>query len=267
MKNIIFVLALLAFSTACEQKIKTGSENELVGQELAGSAHEKIIQEIESRIDEGMKVQSLQWEKQTEQHGSEFIEVEAYLNPDGKAIKIVEYYILGNYQPQGEKIYYLNNGEIVAYRENIDFWVDSLNTNYREIQTFFENGKAIKSQTRVSISYDDIQFQEWEDTELDIPSLEKINQILNGEGRFQPHFISVIKGDNATFLLLGEPKELGEERYTTAVRVDVIDDFMQDLLKNQETYKFKPVDIQFRIEGNGITTPIFRVLTNIQWKE
>lgn len=224
----------------------------------------KKMIEIDTRINPEKRVESLYWEKQTK-NGSEFTQVVAFLNEDGLPMKITEHFVDGNFQPEGRRHYYLEDNRLVAFVEESNQWIDSMRTNYSEKRTIYNATEPVISQVRYAESYDEIDGVSWKNIRAEHHSLSKVNKILSGVEEFQPHFISVIKSDNL-FLLLGEPKPQTEERYTTAVRVDKMSPFIEDLLNNLDKYKFRPVNIAFEVVG-GKNAPEYRVLTNIAWKD
>lgn len=267
--TLLFVAAtLLTFS--CEQKVKTSEEHVVEGEsfveddEFLNYENANKMQEIESRLSSFMVIHSLVWEKHNYENNSELTQVQAYLNEDGELVKIVEQFIGGNYAPQGDRHYYLENNEVIGYQEYLDVWVDTLQNNYVENRTVYENGEAVFSQTRTAITYDDIHDVDWSKQEANTISIDKVMRLLNGTGEFETHFISIINA-NSLFLLLGEAKEDINNRYTTAVRVDEMTPFIEDLLTHREEYKFRPVNIKFNVVG-GQGEPEFRVLTDISWK-
>ena len=274
MKNIKFLFPILLFislSYSCDQKEKS-TDPETDETNLADSTNNdpfmqfsntKKMEEINDRINPKNRVESLRWEKQTD-HGSEFTTVTTYVDDDGFPMKIVEHFIDGNFRPEGEREYYLEDNELIYFQEMKDVWIDSNYTQYVETKTVFDKNSPAMTLTR-SGEYENIQDATWEEMPSKNPSMEKVNNILGGTGKFQTHFISVIKGDHL-FLLLGENKEDTKDRYTTALRVDEISPFIQDLLNHLKDYKFRPVEIKFNVEG-GENQPEFRVLTDIHWKE
>lgn len=275
MKNIKFLflgLLFISLANSCEQKEKTTVQNiKEPSQATSDSTNiSKFLQfsdtkkmgEINDRIDPNNRVESLSWEKHT-QHGAEYLTVTAYLNEDGFPMKMVEDFIDGNLQPEGKREYYLEDNKLIYFKESKDVWLDSNTTQYVETKTVYNKNEPVMTLTR-SAAFDDIQDSIWNEIPTEHPSLERVNNILAGEGRFQTYFISVVKADHL-FLLLGENKDEKEDRYTTAVRVDKMTPFIKDLLNHLQEYKFRPVDIKFTVVG-GNDQPEFRVLTDIHWK-
>ena len=271
-KLFITLIILTGLTFSCDQKENTTDpiENNSSSDSSESTSafmqypNAKKMKEIDERIDISKRVESLSWEKQTKDHGSEFIQVVAYLNDDGFPMKITEHFIDGNFRPQGERHFYLENNKLIAFQENIDFWIDSNITNYIEKRTVYNDEKPVITQSRTANEFYEIQDSIWKIIPEEHHSLNKVNKILTGSNEFETHFISVVKA-NDLFLLLGENKPQTEERYTTAVRVDKMTPFIEDLLNNLDKYKFRPVEVSFVVVG-GSNEPEFRVLTDIAWK-
>lgn len=271
--RLILILFTIGMLSSCEQKVKTidteptssSSDENQAANDFMNFPNAHKIAEIESHTDIRRRAESLRWEKETKKHGFTFTEVETFFNEDGIPMKIIEYFVDGNYQPQGERIYYLEDNKVIAFLEHKDVWVDSNFAHYYETRTVYdENGPAL-SQMRTAFTYEDIEDSTWTNVPLEVASLDKVNQILSGEGEFQTYFISIVEA-NQLFILLGEPKPSSEERYTTPIRVDEMTPFIEDLMEHLEEYKFRPVNIQFKVVG-GNNEPEFRVLTAIEWKD
>jgi hypothetical protein len=269
--NWTLILSLFIIVVSCQQKTKTSSESRTEEKVTSTNEVEKDtilpsqqkMDEINEMIEGLSPVRSLRWEKISENGQQSFTSVSAYLNDDGIPVKIIEEYDNGNYQNQGERTFYLENNEIIAFEENRDVWIDSTDFLYEEIRSFYDNKEPVKNEKRSASSVSEIENKKWNRIRPEKHSLTKIENILSGKGRFATHFISVIDISSGLFLLLGEAKN--EDRYQTAVRVDKKTPFIEDLLNNLDKYKFKPIDIQFTIEG-GAGQPQFQVLTNARWK-
>lgn len=261
------ILSLIVFSS-CEQKTKGNNKNQstketqdTVSTEVSNS--EKIIAEIDNNITNLNQVHSLHWEK-TIDDNSEFREVEAFMNDQGVPSKLIEYFSMGNYKEQGERHYYFHDSQVIAVIKKADEWIDSNTVIYKETKTLYNENKPKVTRVRSAEYIDKINDADWEtirtvshQTELNI-----VDNILKGQGKFKTHFISIIKGQEQLFLLLGEPKN--EDRYVTTVLVNPETPFIKDLLANMDSYKFKPIDIQFEIVG-GKGSPTFRLMTAAEW--
>lgn len=264
---LIFSVILTSIFTSCEQKTNSGDNNsdkvdlDTTIQELPASHN--MMHEIENNISELNEVRSLRWEK-TIDDNSEFREVHAYMNDQGVPSKMVQYFSMGNFQEQGENHFYFNNSEVIAVVKKADVWIDSNTVVYKETETYYEDGKPVFSRIRSSDYADQITDVEWKKIRpvSNKSELEIVDNILKGKGRFKTHFISVIKGKEQLFLLLGEPKN--ENRYVTTVLADHRVPFVNNLLHNLEAYKFRPIDIKFQVVG-GNGRPEFRMLTSAKW--
>lgn len=274
MKNIAVVFAafiLGIFFNSCEQKVKDDlpelSEEKVETVEkdnsfLSEYPNAKKMKEIDDRLDPDKRIESLAWQKQSKS-GSATVQVEAYLDEDGLPMKIIEYFIDGNYLPDGQRHYYLEDNKMIGFTEYASNWIDSLTANYSEKRTVYNDVEPVITQVRYADNVDKIEGVKWKTIRSEHHSLKKVNKILGGAEEFKPHFISVVKSEQL-FLILGEPKPQTEERYTTAVRVDEMTPFIKDLLDNLDKYKFRPVNLTFKVVG-GNNLPEYRVLTDIVW--
>lgn len=265
--NLIFFALLIIISSSCQQKTTSTDtrDNEVKDTTSVEKVYpgQQKMEEINNRVTELEEVHSLYWEKYNEDQAT-FTEVIAYLNEDGVPVKMIEQYSNGSFQDQGSRYYYLEDSKIVAFEEKKDSWLDSNTFIYEEIQTFYNEQEPVSTRKRTSQSVNDIESSSWETVRPEPHTLTKVNKILSGSEEFETHFISVIEAQSGLFLLLGEPKE--KDRYQTAVRVDEKTPFIEDLLSNLEAYKFRPIQIQFMIEG-GNGSPQFQVLTDAKWKD
>lgn len=269
MKNSFYLIAVLAsLFFACEQKTNNSIDKE--GQVVADSsknelpASQEMVFEIENNLANLNEVRSLRWEK-TIDDNSEFREVHAYMNDEGIPSKLVEFFSMGNFKDQGERHFYFKGDELLAVVSKKDVWVDSNTVLYKETETYYEKGKPVFSRIRSAEYLDEINQSEWEKirTVSYEDELKTVNSILNGEEPFRTHFISVIKGQNELFLLLGESKD--DNRYVTTVLADQNAPFVRDVMANLKEYKFRPIDIQFKIIGGKNGSPEFRLMTSAQW--
>lgn len=273
MKNPFFKLALSLFSISvlilsCEQKTK-GENNSIDTSDTItvneiSTAEQKMIEFEAGDITNFELVKSLRWEESIGEN-SKFLEVDLYLNADKMPVKIIEYFSEGNFAEQGERIYYLDQNEVYAVSKRYDSWVDSNFAVFNEKQVFFEDGEPVQARFRSSDYADDIVNESWEEIRPENISNESVvMDLINGQGRFKTHYISYIETNEALFLLLGEPKE--GDRYVTAVKVQQMTPFIEEILSNSKKYKFKPINIEFAVTG-GNGQPEFRVLTAASWVE
>lgn len=264
----LLVLSISLFFASCEQKTNNSTQKKSDSEKDTAQVVKKYpsqqkMREINEVVHELEEVHSLRWEKIGEDQTT-FREVIAYLNDDGEPLKIIEQYSNGNFQDQGKRHFYLENGKLIAFEDKRDAWLDSNTFVYEEIQTFYNDQEPVMTRKRTAGSVSEIETSEWKTVRPESHTLTQVNKILSGEDEFQTHFISVIEAQQGLFLLLGENKE--ENRYQTAIRVDEKTPFIEDLLANYEEYKYRPIEIQFKIEG-AAGQPQFQVLTNARWKD
>jgi chemotaxis signal transduction protein len=264
----LVLLSLILLTLSCKQKsTSTSGQNEAKEKDTITSIKkypgQQKMEEINTVVNDLEEVHSLRWEKISDEQ-TIFTEVIAFLNDDGIPMKIVEQYSNGNFQDQGERHFYLENNKLVAFEDKKDSWLDSNTFVYEEIQTFYNEQEPVMTRKRSAMSVSDIETAEWKEIRPESHTLTKVNKILSGEGEFETHFISVIEAQSGLFLLLGENKK--DNRYQTAVRVDEKTPFLKDLLANLDAYKYRPIEIQFGIEG-GAGQPQFQVLKDARWKD
>lgn len=269
MKRIIIISLSFTIAigfTACDQKIKKDKivvETEDATTELSSSESKR--NEIEASINPEYKVQSLEWSKTTPERGLEIVKVTAFLNEEMIPLKLIEYFSNGDGEPQGERIYYLDNDQLVYFQENISIWNETDGAYYQEIRTFYEDGHPVNSQIKYAETEDEASYTPWQSTELFEPSMTRAYNVLYGEGEFKSYFISTVNA-NQLFLVLGENKSEQDNRYTTTVMVNEMSPFIMDLLDHTDEYKFRPVNLQFYVVG-GSGQPEYRVISAIEWAD
>ncbi len=268
-KYFAFVLILSVLTASCSQKTKRSSTNDKVSDnDSVVTVEENYLgqdkmEEINTMLDDLELVRSLRWEKINDD-GRSFTEVTAYINDDGVPVKITEEFSQGNFNDQGKRHFYLEDNKLVAFEENKDAWLDSNTFVYEETQTFYNENEPVATRKRTANSVEEIESSSWKTVRPESHTLTKVNKILSGSDEYETHFISIIEANSGLFLLLGEPKD--KNRYQTAVRVDEENEFIKDLIANYEDYKYRPIEIQFVIEG-GNGQPQFQVLTAAKWKD
>jgi hypothetical protein len=211
---------------------------------------------------------SLLWEK-TGGPQSAFVQITSFTDLSGNPYKIIEEYNNGQELAQeGRHIYYLDEGEVIAYFHKYDQWLNATIATLYDEQHFFEKntGNSILSRKRSSDAEEYLYEEEWETIASAHPDLTRAQSILAAEKPYTTHFLSVIESDYGLFLLLGEPKEASEPRFQTTVVANPEQPFIQDLLRNKDSYKFKKLNINYSFEGGG-NDPVFTVLQSAEWVE
>lgn len=264
--QITLIASLLNGTQSCEQKTKATQMQDISsdqGEISFSSDSERKMNEFDA-LDKSkfMLVKSLRWEE-IGPNNTRFIEVEALLNEDGLPVQITEYFTLGNFQEEGERVYYLDQNEIYALVQRYDSWVDSNYAIYNEKQLFYEKGAATSARHRSAGVVEEIDQEPWNIIRADdFSNIAEVRDVLNGEGRFTTHYLSYIPLNEELFLLVGEPTD--EIRMQSALKVPQMTPFLEQLLKHSKQHKFKPLAITFEVVGgNGM--PEYRVLSTIDW--
>lgn len=280
MKKILLtpVLAVLIFS-ACDQKRNdnSGTEEQIVNEhEDTESSIEEVsedvlthlekIEEIDALCQQELnEARSLTWEKS---YGEErqLLRSRTYLDDKGTIYKLVEEYSEPGYGDQGEIHFYFDNGKVFSIYHQYDSWKDSNYVEIHDEQIFLdENQEVIDARQKVALSIDEIESEEWRSfSTKEIPSTERAFAILKEEKPFKTHFLSYIQTDESLFLILGEPKEANEERFVTSVLANPNEPFIQSLIQNKESLKFKELEIDYFFDG-GNGRPEFTILKSAKW--
>src|SRR5690554_6967736 len=91
-------------------------------------------------------------------------------------MKITDQFIDGNFRPQGERNYYLEDQKLIAFIELADVWIDSNITNYIEKRTLYNDDMPVITQTRKAQDYTQIEFENWKNIATEHHSLEKVDR-------------------------------------------------------------------------------------------
>jgi hypothetical protein len=260
---------------SCEQKVNDSNTTPTEPQQ-ENKEDPDLLSPLLSKIDEIdqlcetdlIEKRSLLWEK-TGGPQSAFVQITSFTDPSGIPYKIIEEYNNGEELAQeGRHIYYLDEGEVIAYFHKYDQWLNATIATLYDEQHFFEknSGNPILSRKRSSDAEEYLYEEEWKTTPSAQPDLTRAQSILAAEEPYTTHFLSVIESDYGLFLLLGEPKEASEPRFQTTVVANPEQPFIQDLLRNKDSYKFKKLNIAYSFEGGG-NDPVFTVLQSAEWVE
>ncbi len=264
---IIFILSL---TISCEQKEKS-SQNDRTEEKATKeqpkadwSSADRLKEEIELAIanDELQLVKSLKWEKQSENINLHE-EVEAYLNSQGDLVKVIEYFGNSEERKEGQRIFYFNQGTVALTTELIDVWQEDGGFVLTEREIAYENEVPTQGRQRSANAIEELETQPWSKARAEEVPFTTAKQVLESEGPFKTHYLTFVQGEEALFLLFGEPKR--EDRFVTALRVDEMTPFIFELLENSDENRFKEVVITFKVVG-GLNQPEFRVLETIDWK-
>lgn len=263
MRNIL-ALTLLVFTVlSCEQKRVVNDDPFLVPLDnnqsaennnlYAGEALE-YVKQIETTPIENLEVkESLRFEKE-----GGFVEKATAYYINETLVKVQENYKDGHDGNGGVKVFYFNGpDELIAVLHNYEDWSDPEIVVYTEKRTYYENGKAVETQLRLSDYYEDLENTAFEVVRNESYDTEVVLNLVNETGRFKPHFGGVIKtGEGQVYLVLGEPNvDVG---YFSAVMVNDKDDFVDDLLKNEDKYMNQALHVDFYVTTGQVKTQIYQ---------
>lgn len=249
MYKVILSLLALFLITSCDQKT--------IGDAVATDEIKKEVVEAETKQPSGelkmLEIQSIPNEMLTEVRSlryeridaGETVQVYAYYDKEGSLVKLIEDYRLGKNQNAGLKAYYFEENRVpVAIVDSYEDWTDTSLVTFSEKRTFYENGNANYTDFRTADYYELINDQTFEKVKTDAFSTERVLQILDVKGAFNPHFIGVIEAPNFPYLLVGEPNKT--DGFQSTLRVSSKNPFVDDLLMNQDKYLNQPMELEFR---------------------
>lgn len=260
-------IAILLLTVACEQKSINNQEVKLVplAQEentpAQSSTNEAsyngpaldFVKGIELTPLEKFEVkQSLRFEVNDE---GLVEQVDAYYL-DGVLVKAVEKYQDGFDGLKGTKVFYFGtNQKLMAVFHNYDDYTKDVSM-FVEKRTYYENGTPVITQFRSTDNYEELPNLGFSKIRTEDNDTTRVMELVEGRGRFNPHFIGLLEAENELYILLGEPNvNVG---FFSAVKVTEPDAFIQDLLKKEAEYLNKPVNIDFYVTSGNIRAQIYK---------
>ena len=265
-KLLGYTLAALLLTTSCEQKTIDNKEVTLVPMPEENVADQSsandlgyngpamaYVKKIEmTPVEEFAVDKSLRYEITD----SGYVEqVDAYYL-DGVLVKAVEKYQEGTYGRRGTKVFYFNEEEgLEAVFHNYDELTSNDLAMYTEKRTYYENGKAVYSQLRTTDIYEELPNLAFSKIRTEENDTKRVMTLVNKAGRFKPHFIGLLQAQSDLYMLIGEPNvNVG---YFSAVKITHQDDFVKDLMANEEKYMNQPVQVNFHVTTGRVRTQVY----------
>ncbi|SFT89418.1 hypothetical protein SAMN05216474_2997 [Lishizhenia tianjinensis] len=265
-KLLGFTLAALLLTTACEQKTiadkevtlipmpeKQGESDVANNSETYNGPSMAFVKEIElTPIEQFVVDKSLRFEIAD----SGYVEqVDAYYL-EGVLVKAVEKYQEGFDGKSGTRVFYFDEEQnLQAVFHNYDEYSENEVTMFSEKRTYYEKGKPVFTQFRTTDLYEELPNLAFSKIRTEENSTQRVLELVERKGRFQPHFIGFLEAQNEVYMLLGEPHvNVG---YFSAVKVTHQDDFIADLIDHEEEYLNKPIDVKFYVTSGRVRTQIY----------
>jgi hypothetical protein len=186
----------------------------------------------------------------TKENGA-FIHSDAHLDDNGKFLLIEESFKEPFDGEHGIRKYYFHKSKIFKTKELFNHSASN-QTFIERISYYAPNGECLKTKERSGSSQailDKIPFNAIAKT---VCNVDKALRAINQEKEFRLTFQGFAKSQQGEFIILGEP---GTNTFTTSLKVDVADPFIQNVKKDQYKYLNGTIYIQFEKvqEPNGIT--------------
>jgi hypothetical protein len=237
-KLFVFVITTLVFSLfSCNSTKEKEVKNQTVPAEGAYNAEMKAIDsEIENS---GQTASSLRF---TKENGSTIV-VRAHLSDKGNMLKIEEEYNDGELKNIGTTSFYYKKDKIFATREYFD---DKLSENTPKfvdrISYYDEKGNVIRTvEKRVNFE-EELENAEYTEVKKVKVSIERAKKVLDQKDEYKITFQGIIEVNALNYLIVGSS---GNDAFTSGIRVDYDDAFIKTLLKNQEKYLNKKIEVVF----------------------
>lgn len=263
MKTSLYILMFGMLLLACEQKTKSSGDENIEQAESIGIDESVIIDKIttiDSISNDQMIYRSLRWEK-TVDSNSYFTEAAIVINEKGFPIKLVEYYSDDKTAKNGQINYYVEDEKLFATVHLYNQYFEDGTGKTVETRTFYENEKAIKSESRSAFYMEDLPYNEFQETDKTIiEDYENVVDMINNQGKYKTHYLSYIEAIEELYLLLGEAKET--DRFVTTLKVEQPTETIIKLVDNSNKYKFTPLAVSHEIKG-GKGLPEIRVIKDI----
>ncbi|MBI2258567.1 MAG: hypothetical protein HYU67_06665 [Flavobacteriia bacterium] len=201
----------------------------------------------DSILSSGQIATSLKYEKE---NGSTY-QVSAHLNPNNEILMLEEKISENNNQFLQANYFYIQKGALYASKELTQHNKDSLNEEkYTERIVFYDKEKVSKAYEKTSSKESTISQLDYTQINSKGLSFEKAKHCLNQEGEFITTFQGFVFHNNMVYIVVGG---LGDDSYSSALRVNNKDDLVLFLMKDQKKYLNRKLKIIFENidEQNG----------------
>ncbi len=191
-----------------------------------------------------------------------FIHVDAHLDDNDKILLIEEQFQEPFDGEIGVRKYYLQKGKIFKTREVFH--------NSKNAQTFIErisyyapNGECLKTKERTGSSEIILEKIPFNAVPKFVCNVDRAMRALNQEKEFRITFQGFVKSKDGEFIVVGEP---GEDTYTSALKIDPKDSFIQEIQKDQLKYLNGTIYLQYEKirEASGLT---YQRLLKASWEK
>ncbi|MES2588557.1 MAG: hypothetical protein V4622_06205 [Bacteroidota bacterium] len=241
--SLILVVSFLNLSSCSnEEKKNEKIVSTKLSQEDAMNAEMQAIDQEAEAV--GKVASSLRF---TLENG-EFIVVTAHLSEKNEILKIEEDFDDGQKGNAGKNTFYLKDGKVFLTREYIDDR-SKLNSKQDSVSQFVERISYYNKKEKVEKTIekrvdfeDDLEDVSFVPVALHEAKIDRAKRVLDQKDEFKITFQGLINVNAIHFLIVGSS---GQDAYTSAIRVDYEDKFIQTLLANQEKFMNRKIQVAF----------------------
>jgi hypothetical protein len=258
---VVAIIGGLTILSACGEDNSTEKKVEKVSQKLDNEdAIEAEIAAIEEEIVKAdLVAHSLSYAKEN----GEAIEVLAHLSADNVILKIEEKFSDGNGKNSGAITYYLKDKYPFVTKELFEDLSNPTAAKFVERVSYYDKkGKAISTKEKRVNYQEELPNVSFISVPLKTCSIDRAMRVLEQKGDFETTFQGFAITESLNYLIVGQP---GEDGYSSALRVEVEDNFIKDALRNQQKYLNKKCRVSFQIaENSGFE---YQLYTGASWSE
>jgi hypothetical protein len=264
MKQWIFLGATIVGITllsACGNDNSEGKEKEKVSQKLSNEdAIEAEIAAIEEEIVKAdLVAHSLYYTKEN----GESIEVLAHLSNNNVILKLEENFSDGKNKNSGTITYYLKDKFPFVTKELFE---DNTNTSavkfVERVSYYDKKGKAISTKEKRVNFQEELANVAFVSVPLKSCSIEKAMRVLEQKGEFETTFQGFSLSEVLNYLIVGQP---GEDGFSSTLRVEVEDKFINDALRNINSNMNRKCRVSFQVTSSSGFE--YQVYTGGEWVE
>lgn len=255
------IIGGLTILNACGGENSTEKKSEKVSQKLDNE--DAIEAEIAAIEEEVLKADLVAHSLSYAKENGEAIEVLAHLSKDNVILKIEEKFSEGNGKNSGTITYYLKDKYPFVTKELFEDLSNPNAAKFVERVSYYDKkGKAISTKEKRVNYQEELPSVSFISVPLKTCSIERAMQVLEQKGDFETTFQGFAVTEVLNYIIVGQPKADG---YTSALRVELEDNFIKDALKNQKANLNKKCRVTFEIaENSGFE---YQLYTGASWSE
>lgn len=252
------LIAGLFFVSACgtdkPEDEKTAPASKKLSNEESLDAEMKAIDD--ETLKSGLVANSLTYGKEN----GESIEVLAHLSAKNDILKVEEKFSEGMGKNNGIITYYMKDGAPFATREYFEDNSAPESPKFVERISYYSKGKVLATKEKRVNYEEDLPGVHFVSVPLHACKVDRAMRVLEQKGEFETTFQGFALTESLNYLIVGQP---GENGFSSALRVEDEDAFIQQAMRNQKGQLNKRCRVTFELaESNGFT---YQVYTGGQW--